>query len=91
MEKSENNNYLLNKSIPNIHKNDIHKILFLEDDTIISGSKGRTIKILNLRNDKYQCNIFLDHLAPIYSLFIFQRRKFANFYRDKAHNILEFK
>lgn len=70
--KSENINYQLNKSILNIHENDIHKILFLEDDTIISGSKDGKIKILNLRNGIYQCNIILDNQAPIYSLLYFK-------------------
>ena len=45
-----NNNYVLNRSINNIHKDDIHKIEYLEDNTIISASKDNTIKILNLIN-----------------------------------------
>lgn len=35
--KNENIDYILNKSINNAHKDDIHKIEFLKDNTIISG------------------------------------------------------
>jgi WD40 repeat protein len=66
--KSENKEFLLDKTILNIHENDIHKIKFLEDDTIISGSKDNKIKILKLVNNEYKCNIFLDHHSSVYSL-----------------------
>ncbi len=43
MKKQENGDFMLYKFI-----NDIHKIIFLEDDTIRSGSKDEIIKFLNL-------------------------------------------
>ena len=65
---SPNNNYILNKSINNIHDNDIHKIEYLEDFSIISGSKDEKIKILKLVNNEYICNIIIDNHSPVYSL-----------------------
>ena len=70
--KSENNNYILDKSILNIHENDIHKIIFLEDNTIISGSKDGKIKILNLINNEYKCHLTINNFGPIYSLLYFK-------------------
>lgn len=70
--KSENNNYRLDKSILNIHENDIHKIIFLEDNTIISGSKDGKIKILKFIDNEYKCHIALDHYSPIYSILYFK-------------------
>lgn len=71
--KSENNNYyILDKSILNIHENDIHKIIFLEDNTIISGSKDGKIKILKFIDNDYKCHIVLDHNSPIYSILYFK-------------------
>ena len=66
--KSENNNYILNKTINHIHKDDIHKIEYLEDYTIISGSKDAKIKILNLINNEYKCTIILNNNSGVYSL-----------------------
>ena len=66
--KSQNNNYILNNSIYNIHENDIHKIEYLEDFSIISGSKDEKIKILKLVNNEYKCNIIIHNHSPIYSL-----------------------
>ena len=39
--KSEDGKYKLNISINDIHDDDIHKIIYLEDNTIISGSKDQ--------------------------------------------------
>ena len=75
--RSQNNNYILNKSINNIHENDIHKIEYLEDFSIISGSKDGKIKILKLVNNEYKCNLIIDNNSPIYSLLYL-----------KEHNIL---
>ena len=66
--KSEKDNYIFNKSISDIHENDIHKIDYLEDFSIISGSKDMTIKILNLINNEYQCTLILNNKIPVYSL-----------------------
>ena len=66
--KSEKDNYILNKSIDDIHENDIHKIDYLDDFSIISGSKDMTIKILNLINNEYQCTLILNNKSPVYSL-----------------------
>lgn len=70
--KSENNMYKLDKSIINIHENDIHKIIFLEDNSIISGSKDNKIKILKLVNNEYKCNFIIDNQSPIYSILYFK-------------------
>ena len=48
--KSGNNKYICNKLIDDAHDDDIHKIEYLKDNTIISGSKDTTIKIFNLIN-----------------------------------------
>ena len=66
--KSQDNKYELNHNISDIHENDIHKIIFLEDNSIISGSRDEKIKILKLINNKYICNIILNHNAPVYSI-----------------------
>ena len=67
--KSINNNYILNKSINNKHDDDIHKIEYLDDYTIISASRDSKIKIWNLVDNQYKCNITLDHELPVFSLF----------------------
>ena len=41
---------------------------YLEDFSIISGSKDITIKILNLINNEYQCTLILNNKSPVYSL-----------------------
>ena len=61
--KSLNDKYLIDKVLNNIHENDIHKIEYLKDDTIISGSKDMKIKIWNLIN-----TLVLNNNIPIYSL-----------------------
>ena len=66
--KSLNDKYLIDKVLNNIHENDIHKIEYLKDDTIISGSKDMKIKILNLINNEYKCTLVLNNNIPIYSL-----------------------
>ena len=66
--KSDDGKYKLNLSINDIHENDIHKIIYLEDDTIISGSKDQKIKILNFNNNEYHCNIIIDQNNQIFSL-----------------------
>ena len=72
--KNENIDYILNKSINNAHKDDIHKIEFLKDNTIISGSKDETIKIFNLVNTNYVCSIILNNNNRIYSLLFIQEK-----------------
>jgi len=66
--KTQDNKYELNHNISDIHENDIHKIIFLEDNSIISCSKDEKIKILKLINNKYICNIILNHNSPVYSI-----------------------
>ena len=66
--KSEDGKYKLNISINDIHEDDIHKIIYLEDNTIISGSKDQKIKILNFNNNEYHCNTIIDQNDKIYSL-----------------------
>ena len=61
--KSLNDKYLIDKVLSNIHDNDIHKIEYLKDGTIISGSKDMKIKIWNLIN-----TLVLNNNIPIYSL-----------------------
>ena len=46
----------------------LHKIEYLEDFSIISGSKDGKIKIINLINNEYKCNIIIENHRPIYSL-----------------------
>lgn len=66
--KSLNDKYLIDKVLNNIHDNDIHKIEYLKNDTIISGSKDMKIKIWNLINNEYKCTLVLNNNIPIYSL-----------------------
>ena len=66
--KSLNDKYLIDKVLNNIHENDIHKIEYLKDFTIISGSKDMKIKIWNLINNEYKCTLVLNNNIPIYSL-----------------------
>ena len=66
--KSLNDKYLIDKVLNNIHENDIHKIEYLKNDTIISGSKDMKIKIWNLINNEYKCTLVLNNNIPIYSL-----------------------
>lgn len=66
--KSLNDKYLIDKVLSNIHDNDIHKIEYLKNDTIISGSKDMKIKIWNLINNEYKCTLVLNNNIPIYSL-----------------------
>ena len=85
--KSEDGKYKLNISINDIHEDDIHKIIYLEDNTIISGSKDQKIKILNFNNNEYHCNRIIDQNDKIYSLLyldenllISSRLNYMNFY-----------
>ena len=85
--KSEDGKYKLNISINNIHEDDIHKIIYLEDNTIISGSKDQKIKILNFNNNEYHCNTIIDQNDKIYSLLYLDENllissglKYMNFY-----------
>ena len=71
--KNDNTDYILNKSINNAHEDDIHKIEFLKDNTIISGSKDATIKIFNLVNTNYVCSIILI-IASVYIHYIFKKK-----------------
>lgn len=72
--KGEKNDYILDKSINDAHEDDIHKIEFLKDNTIISGSKDTTIKIFNLVNTNYQCFITLNNNIRVYSLLYIQEK-----------------
>lgn len=72
--KRENTDYILNKSINNAHEDDIHKIEFLKDDTIISGSKDATIKIFNLINNNYIHTLTLNNNISVYSLLYIQEK-----------------
>lgn len=71
--KSLNDKYLIDKVLSNIHDNDIHKIEYLKNDTIISGSKDMKIKIWNLINNEYKCTLVLNNNIPIYSLLYSQK------------------
>ena len=86
-QKSEDGKYKLNISINDIHEDDIHKIIYLEDNTIISGSKDQKIKILNFNNNEYHCNTIIDQNDKIYSLLYLDENllissglKYMNFY-----------
>ena len=88
--KSEDGKYKLNISINDIHDDDIHKIIYLEDNTIISGSKDHKIKILNFNNNEYHCNIIIDQKDKIFSLLYLEENllissglNFMNFYNLK--------
>ena len=91
-QKSENGKYKLNLSINNIHEDDIYKIIYLKDNTIISGSKDNKIKILNLNNNEYHCNIIIDNQNDkVFSLLHLEEKNllissglnFMNFYNLK--------
>ena len=66
--KSEDGKYKLNQSINDIHEDDIHTIIYLEDNTIISGSKDQKIKILKFKNNEYHCDRIIAQDDKIYSL-----------------------
>ena len=71
--KSLNDKYFIDKVLNNIYDNDIHKIEYLKNDTIISGSKDMKIKIWNLINNEYKCTLVLNNNIPIYSLLYSQK------------------
>ena len=73
--KTDANNFKLNNDIKDIHEDDIHKIIYLEDNSIISGSKDSKIKILKLINKEYKCHVVLDHIAPVYSMLYIKENK----------------
>ena len=88
--KSEDGKYKLNQSINDIHEDDIHKIIYLEDNTIISGSKDKKIKILKFNNNEYHCDRIIDQNDKIYSLLYLEENllissglNFMNFYNLK--------
>ena len=72
--KSGNNKYVCNKLIDDAHDDDIHKIEYLKDNTIISGSKDTTIKIFNLINNNYACSLILNNSVRVYSLIYIEEK-----------------